>query len=123
MSAKPLNPKVTIVKKGYESRSEAEADLSIVEAAGPFSIIEVVSGEQKRVKIVSAKEVPGVKFVVEKEHHEALVAWIDDKTASEAEDQDRDFDEPMPRKPKVRVLKSNIKTMDKASDLVVKYAD
>jgi hypothetical protein len=115
---KPITPKVTILKKGFDSRSEAESELSVMQATGPFCIVQVVNGEGKKVRIVSTQEVPGVKFSVSKEYHQSLVAWIEEKASFVEENGDKEFDTPLPKKPKFKVLKSNIKTLDKASDLV-----
>jgi hypothetical protein len=64
---------------------------------------------------------------MEKAYHEALAAWLEDKEAHGSENGGESgsggLTDPMPEKPKFKILKSNIKTLDKASDLVAKYSD
>jgi hypothetical protein len=120
---KPLSPKVIVVAKGFNSRSEAEADLAMIQASGPFCIYQVTNGKKKSVDIISCSELDGVKYSLQMEYYEALSSWAAAKAAFEEENPEGKFDQPMPSPNKVRVLKNKIKTMEKASSQMSKYED
>jgi len=118
---KPISPKVTVVKKGYDSRSEAEVFLDEFRSGGPFCIYQVEKGKEKTVGIVTCDEFPGVKYAMEKAYHDSVFAWLEKKNGFEKENSDQEFEDPQPSKVKVRILKNRIKTMDKAESLATKY--
>lgn len=120
---KPLSPKVTIVAKGFNSRSEAEAELAMIQSSGPFCIYQVTNGKKKSVDIIPCTELDGVKYSLQMEYHEALADWAAARAAFEEENPEGKFDQAMPSPNKVRVLKNKIKTMEKASSQMSKYED
>jgi len=121
---KPVSPKLTVVKKGFKSRSEAESVLEDIRSGGPFCIYQVEKGKEKTVGIVTCDEFVGVKYSMEKAYHESIVAWLEEKNGLDKGGNGSNGDDsahPQPAKVKVRILKNKIKTMDKAENLVVKY--
>ncbi len=119
---KPVTPKVTVLKKGFSSRSEAEGELALARSAGPFCIYQVALGDKKTYKIVSCEETVGRKYSIETEYNTALSEWIEKKKAFEKENAGGGrYSESMPPKPKFRVIKNRIKTMEKANLQMAKY--
>lgn len=119
---KPVTPKVTVLKKGFSSRSEAEGELALARSAGPFCIYQVAQGDKKTYKIVSCEETVGRKYRIETEYNTALAEWVEEKKAFEKENSEGEqYSKKMPPKPKFRVIKSRIKTMEKANLQMAKY--
>jgi len=118
---KPISPKLTVVKKGFDSRSEAESVLDEIRSGGPFCIYQVEKGKEKTVGIVKCDEFPGVKYAMEKAYHDSVIVWLGEKNGIEKGTNGDDSEHPEPAKVKVRILKNKIKTMDKAESLAVKY--
>lgn len=122
---KPLSPKVTVVRKGFDSRSEAEAFLDEVRSGGPFCIYQVEKGKEKTVGIVTCDEFPGVKYAMEKAYHDSVLVWLEEEDGvgkgSNGNGSGDESEHAEPAKVKIRILKNKIKTMDKAESLAVKY--
>ena len=110
-----------MVKKGFHSKDEARSDLTELRAGGPYCIYQVLRGEEKRVEIDQCSKIPGIKYTLENEYHQAMQNWLVAKAEFEKENSDLAFDQAAPAKVSLKILKNKIKTMDKANDLVVKY--
>jgi|GEM_PF-2095169 len=118
---KPLAPKVTVLKKKYHSRDEARADLAEARTARVFCLYQVTQGENKMVKIAPEGEFPAIKYQIEMNHHLSLCAWMDSRSAYQEQNPGETFDEAIPGKPKIKVLKKRITSEEKAERELAKY--
>jgi len=118
---KPISPKVSVIAKGFQTRGEAEADLALARSGGSFCIYQVVSGEKKDVGVISATEIDGFKYSLGEKYFNEIKAWLKAKEAFEKENPDKEFTQAKPVKAKIKILKKNIKTKEKAFTLSAKY--
>lgn len=118
---KPITPKVTVLKKGFHTKGEAQSDLVEFRSSGPYCIYQVIRGDEESVRIDQCGKFNGIKYALETEYHQAVVDWLASKASFEEENAGETFDKPQPPKVKIKILKNKIKTMDKANGLVAKY--
>lgn len=120
----PVKPLFKVVAKKLADKNEAMTRLQDIEDDGPYVIVQVVRGKSKRSpEVILKDEINLKKYELAMEHFETVKEWVGEKDAFEKENTDAEFEKTMPVAPKLKVLKNGLKTMDKATALLEKYAD
>jgi len=120
----PIRPSVKVVAKKLKSRSDADIELEALKSSGPYCVVQVIRGKNKnQPEIVQKDEITTRKYALEMEYHRALLAFLDEKEQFEKENPDKPFDREAPDRPDLKVLKSGVKTLEKANAYLSKYMD
>jgi hypothetical protein len=118
----PVRPNFKVVAKKLSSRSTAKIELEALKSKGPFCVVQIVSGKNKsQPEVVQKDEITTKKFVLQMEYHIAVQEYMEEKSAFEKENPSSEFTKSLPVRSALKVLKSGVKTLEKANAYMSKY--
>lgn len=118
----PVRPVFKVVAKKLASRSAAKIEMEALKSKGPFCVVQIVAGKIKsQPEVVQKDEITTKKFTLQMEYHIAVQEFMEEKSAFEKENPSSKFTKSLPIRSDLKVLKSGVKTLEKANAYLSKY--
>jgi hypothetical protein len=117
----PLRPVFKVVAKGLEDKSAARTAIQDLQAKDQYCVIQIVQGSDKtEPEVILKDEVKQKTFAMEMAYHEEMKTWLEEKSAFEASNPGESFEKEAPKKPKLKILKNSLKSMESAMSYLSK---
>jgi hypothetical protein len=118
----PLKPTFNVVAKGLLGKSAADKAIEDLRAKDKYCVVQVVQGASKtEPEVILKDEVKQRTYAMEMAYFESMKSYLDEKTAFEASSPGAVFEKEAPEKPKLKVLKNSLKSMDSAMTYLGKH--
>lgn len=118
----PIKPSVSVLAKKLPSRSDAKIEMETLGSQGPFCVVQVVMGIEKRdPEVIQKTEINFKKYALEMNYHDEIKTWAQAKAEFDKANPGQKFEERLPQKPQLKILKNGLRSLDKANAYLSKY--